>query len=63
VIAFVVAFFYNPRALLLVAPFMVVGFSKAFKTLKHKRFWYLLIAFYGLFFFQQYIWVVLEIGC
>jgi hypothetical protein len=62
-IAFVLSFFWNSRILLLIAPFMVIGFTNYFETLKHKKLWSIIIIIFGLFNFQQYLWVVLEVGC
>ena len=63
VAAFVFAFLQNSRALLIVAPFTVIGFSLAFKNLRYKKIWVVLVIFQLTFNLQQYIWLVKSIGC
>ena len=61
--AFCFSFFWNDRILLVIAPLMVVGFTNYYPRLNNKLFWWVLLLIFGLFHFQQYVWVVFAIGC
>jgi len=62
-LSFFFAFLVNSRSLYVVAPLMVIGFTNYFCRLRFQRVWLVLIICFGLISFQQYVWVVLGIGC
>lgn len=56
VLGFFGAWFFGDRVWYLSGLVTIIGFSWAWKTLEHRRFWLVLVLFYLVFLFQQFVW-------